>query len=350
MTLSRTEFRSEYSLEFFAPKDESAVYAYVKRYFFALLNTQPDLLPLWETGLSRELEKIGQNGTCFVWRVLIEISEFAKRKNLPVFFADSGAGLKMAYLLGLSKVVPPTEEKAAYAAELLAFRNQQYSFTLWIPDELLAELESALAVALPSESQEGTMHKILLSCGGNMAQQLAKDWSDAKQLTEEDFEEPSFLQQILRSILENTLHNAQLWQAEHPEADCAHEELLQKLLYNYTPKSFQELVRLYGGIAGSFSVPKSMALFFEENHILLQDELCPALKELGIADDMIYDFAQRGVWSTGKKRERYVAVLQEHHAEKSLMDAFAETRNLWSYASCATRVWAFCAIAWQENR
>lgn len=122
------------------------------------------------------------------------------------------------------------------------------------------------------------------------------------------------------------------------EIQCENMLSLTDEMQGMTSCDLPTFVRLYAYLRGNFEGKRQISNFQNPWFFTTREEFYAMLLGLGMPKAEALDTVKYGVWSSGKKRERYVALLEEHSAPEALLDAFSKTDNLWSAASILSRI------------
>ena len=155
---------------------------------------------------------------------------------------------------------------------------------------------------------------------------------------------PAYTPQLCLAVLHQEARDTAAHTQALFEEGAIHKDLLESILsLTREMLELQEcdlptLVRLYGYLRGNFTGRRQIQNLREPYFFTTREELYQMLLALEMPKAEALDMVKQGVWSQGKKRDGYIARLQNYNAPASLLDAFSRTDNIWSAASILSRI------------
>jgi hypothetical protein len=140
---------------------------------------------------------------------------------------------------------------------------------------------------------------------------------------------------VLHAFAEDTV----VWLKEHLEEHSISEKAyyntlnLTEEMLKMTSCDLPTLVRLCAYILGNFHAKRTIHNLQDPWFFTTREEFYAILLSLGMPKEEALVMIKSGVWSRGKRRERYVELLQSYGAPEPFMEYYSKTDNLWSAAA-----------------
>lgn len=104
------------------------------------------------------------------------------------------------------------------------------------------------------------------------------------------------------------------------------------------------LFRLYAFTVGEFNDGNNLMNLNAPEFFVTREEFYHCLVQYNVPVKVALDIVKGGVWSTGAKREKYIAILESYQVPEFVKDYFSQVQNLWTMASCVDRVLHRCYL------
>lgn len=127
---------------------------------------------------------------------------------------------------------------------------------------------------------------------------------------------------------------------EHGISGVFVEELNQPARWN-----LNSLLRLYAFTKAEFINGNNLKKLNASEFFVTREEFYHCLVQHDVPAETALDIVKGGVWSTGTKREKYIAILESYRVPEFVKDYFSKVQNLWAMASCVDRVLHKCYLA-----
>lgn len=126
---------------------------------------------------------------------------------------------------------------------------------------------------------------------------------------------------------------------EHRVSGVLVEEFNQPAHWN-----LNSLLRLYAFTKAEFNNGNDLKKLNASGFFVTREEFYHCLVQYNVPAEIALDIVKGGVWSTGTKREKYIATLESYRVPEFVKDYFSQVQNLWTMASCVDRVLHKCYL------
>lgn len=126
---------------------------------------------------------------------------------------------------------------------------------------------------------------------------------------------------------------------EHGISGVLVEEFNQPARWN-----LNSLLRLYAFTKAEFNNGNDLKKLNVLGFFVTREEFYHCLVQYNVPAEIALDIVKGGVWSTGTKREKYIAILESYRVPEFVKDYFSQVQNLWTIASCVDRVLHKCYL------
>ena len=286
--------------------------------------------------LETELEKMHTTDMGFHFLILYDIAQCSREAGYPIISLGNFSGSWIAYLLGITDIEP----LPYYTPEIV-----------WGSDANLTKPDCTIGIAPPVRSilqkyldeQRGfsdcdmeLFRRISLADNHTCEQLGALAQATGENPSVDDLDDATYLRaakDIIAEIFE-----------ENSAAIPLVEEMAQS-----GRLSFDSLLRLYAFAKGEFSNENGVLDLNYPNFFVTREEFFSGLIRHNIPVEIAAEIVKKGVWATGAKRDKYVAILESYQAPEAIIDYFFTVKNLWSKGSCVGRVLQKCYLAWYRE-
>ncbi len=112
--------------------------------------------------------------------------------------------------------------------------------------------------------------------------------------------------------------------------------------------SFEDLLRFYAYLHGSFNGGISIEKLRDGKTLITRDELFSALRKNNVPSDTALEIVKHGVWASDKVKDKYTDILKGYDTEERVIESFKNTRHLWAEDTCISRLIILCAKMWYK--
>ena len=288
--------------------------------------------PLVNQRLEKELDVIYNTNTLDTFEMITEIVTLSKENGYPITLFGEEAGLLISYVLGISNVHP-----------------NQYGFFPTSSDIVLHKFEKeknpVLTLAIAPPIQEWILPRLQTVFS-------AENYGEFEILKKEDsFYDPTFIDEfvcidLLPISSLTTIRNLSLSTGfSYQKIPLDNERILgslqkdiceNELHWNISPEvpeTLLDVAKYYAYAKCTSSSEKTFDSLKEIGDFVFRDTLFEKLIQLGIDNSVAFTLMR--LW---KKIDSYKEMLEKANAPSSLLQTYEQLSNLWSQASCLSRL------------
>lgn len=267
--------------------------------------------------LEEELQYMRETGTAYHFLILKEIHELSPK---GILLRGGVSGSIISWLLGFCAVDP--------------FKPELEAQQLTTPVEFVWGLPEQIKVPTISLSIDPQVRPLIQSrldqCFGN----VKSDDNLYFRFSMLDFKMPEFMStsclNALHTIAEKQISQSKKLFAEKnlTEEECYERTSLLQEMTELQSCDLPTLIRLWAYYLSDFEGQRRAADLEDPWFFTTKDELYAKLIGCGVSKPDATEIVKRGVWSTGKKREGYIALLNQYSVPQALISNFAKVRYL----------------------
>lgn len=276
--------------------------------------------------LKKEVEVIKETDNQSAICIIKAITDYSHELGYPVTLFGAEAGTVIMYLIGASNVHPNQIEYSDFSSEFFISNlyKKEGSFTLAITEPVRTKLQSILNDKFGHIKSSNEIYKRIYLPNYNSLEQVKK-LSDLTGVN-------CFEQQYFDAI--NSLY-IDIYKDMFGE-----EPNLEKAV------SVNELNKLYAYNMCSHNHEKSIRYFNELSSYLFSDDFYKAFMDSDIYSENAIFLSYRGIWESDKAG--YIKYLEKNNVSPNCLFCFKELTNIWSKATCMSRINVMLALKWYE--
>lgn len=258
--------------------------------------------------------------------IIKAITDYSRELGYPVTLFGEEAGTVIMYLIGASNVHPKQINYSSFSSEYFInkLNNNEASYTLAIAKPIRAKLQSMLNNKFAHIESNNEIYKRINLPNYDSLEQVKK-LSDLTGVN-------CFEQQYFDAI--NSLYID-----------------IYKDMFGEEPNlegtvSVNELNKLYAYNKCSHNHEKSIRYFYELSSYLFRDDFYKAFMDSDIYSENAIFLSYRGIWKSDKTG--YIKYLEGNNVSPNCLSCFKEFTNIWSKATCMSRINIMLALKWYE--
>lgn len=276
--------------------------------------------------LKKEVEVIKETDNQITICIIKAITDYSHELGYPVTLFGEEAGTVIMYLIGASNVHPNQIEYSDFSSEFFIsklYKKEEF-FTLAIAEPVRTKLQSILNDKFAHIKSSNEIYKRINLPNYDSLEQVKK----LSDLTGVDcFEQQYF--DVINSLYIDIYKDMF---GEEPNLEGA--------------VSVNELNKLYAYNKCSHNHEKSIRYFNELSSYLFRDDFYKAFMDADIHSENAIFLSYRGIWKSDKAG--YIKYLEENNVSPNCLSCFKEFTNIWSKATCMSRINVMLALKWYE--
>lgn len=258
--------------------------------------------------------------------IIKAITDYSHELGYPVTLFGEEAGTAIMHLIGASNVNPKQINYSNFSSKYFInkLNNNEASYTLAIANPIRAKLQSMLNNKFAHiESYHEIYRRIDLL----------------------DFDSLEYIKKLSYLTGVNPFEQQYIEIINFLYID------IYKDMFGIKPKlekevSVNELNKLYAYSMCSHNHDKSIHYFNKLNRYLFRDAFYKAFTELGIKNEKAIFLSYRGIWKSDKCEG--IEFIEKQGVSENLLFCFKELINIWSKATCMSRINIMLALKWYE--
>ncbi len=276
--------------------------------------------------LKKEVEVIKETDNQITICIIKAITDYSHELGYPVTLFGEEAGTVIMYLIGASNVHPNQIEYSDFSSEFFISNlyKKEGFFTLAIAEPVRTKLQSILNDKFAHIKSSNEIYKRINLPNYDSLEQVKK-LSDLTGVN--CFEQQYF--DVINSLYIDIYKDMF---GEEPNLEGA--------------VCVNELNKLYAYNKCSHNHEKSIRYFNELSSYLFRDDFYKAFMDSDIYSENAIFLAYRGIWKSDKAG--YIKCLEENNVSPNCLSCFKEFTNIWSKATCMSRINVMLALKWYE--
>lgn len=274
----------------------------------------------------KEVEVIKETDNQITICIIKAITDYSHELGYPVTLFGEEAGTVIMYLIGASNVHPNQIEYSDFSSEFFISKlyKKEDFFTLAIAEPVRTKLQSILNDKFAHIKSSNEIYKRINLPNYDSLEQVKK----LSDLTGVDcFEQQYF--DVINSLYIDIYKDMF---GEEPNLEGA--------------VCVNELNKLYAYNKCSHNHEKSIRYFNELSSYLFRDDFYKAFMDSDIYSENAIFLSYRGIWKSDKAG--YIKYLEENNVSPNCLSCFKEFTNIWSKATCMSRINVMLALKWYE--
>ena len=276
--------------------------------------------------LKKEVEVIKETDNQSAICIIKAITDYSHELGYPVTLFGEEAGTVIMYLIGASNVHPNQIEYSDFSSEFFIsklYKKEEF-FTLAIAEPVRTKLQSILNDKFAYIKSSNEIYKRINLPNYDSLEQVKK-LSDLTGVN--CFEQQYF--DVINSLYIDIYKDMF---GEEPNLEGA--------------VCVNELNKLYAYNKCSHNHEKSIRYFYELSSYLFSDDFYKAFMDSDIYSENAIFLSYRGIWKSDKTG--YIKYLEENNVSPNCLSCFKEFTNIWSKATCMSRINVMLALKWYE--
>lgn len=267
--------------------------------------------------LEEELRYMRETETAYHFLILKEINELSPKGLL--LYGDA-AGSLISWLLGLCTVDP--------------FDKELEEHHLTTPAEFVWGLPEQIKAPIFSLCIDPQMRPLVQSRLDQCFGRVKADDNLYFRFSMLDFKKPEYIStsclDVLRAIAERQIaHTKQLFAEKSlTEMEFYERTSLLQEIRELQSCDVPTLIRLWAYYLSDFEGQKRVADLEDPWFFATKDELYAKLIGCGVSKQDAMEIVKKGVWSSGEKRENYIALLNRYSVPRALIRNFTKVHYL----------------------
>lgn len=276
--------------------------------------------------LKKEVEVIKETDNQSAICIIKAITDYSHELGYPVTLFGEEAGTVIMYLIGASNVHPNQIEYSDFSSEFFISKlyKKEGFFTLAIAEPVRTKLQSILNDKFAHIKSSNEIYKRINLPNYDSLEQVKK-LSDLTGVN--CFEQQYF--DVINSLYIDIYKDMF---GEEPNLEGA--------------VCVNELNKLYAYNKCSHNHEKSIRYFNELSSYLFSDDFYKAFMDSDIYSENAIFLSYRGIWKSDKAG--YIKCLEENNVSPNCLSCFKEFTNIWSKATCMSRINVMLALKWYE--
>lgn len=276
--------------------------------------------------LKKEVEVIKETDNQSAICIIKAITDYSHELGYPVTLFGEEAGTVIMYLIGASNVHPNQIEYSNFSSEFFISNlyKKEGFFTLAIAEPVRTKLQSILNDKFAHIKSSNEIYKRIYLPNYDSLEQVKK-LSDLTGVN--CFEQQYF--DVINSLYIDIYKDMFGEEPNLEEAVCVN-----------------ELNKLYAYNKCSHKHEKSIRYFNELSSYLFSDDFYIAFMDSDIYSENAIFLSYRGIWKSDKAG--YIKCLEENNVSPNCLSCFKEFTNIWSKATCMSRINVMLALKWYE--
>lgn len=274
----------------------------------------------------KEVDAIKKTDNQITICIIKAITDYSHELGYPVTLFGEEAGTVIMYLIGASNVHPNQIEYSDFSSEFLISKlyKKEESFTLAIAEQVRTKLQSILNDKFAHIKSSNEIYKRIDLPNYDSLEQVKKltDLTGVNCFEQQYFD-------VINSLYIDIYKDM-----------FGEEPNLEKAV------SVNELNKLYAYNKCSHNHEKSIRYFNELSSCLFRDDFYKAFMDSDIYSENAIFLSYRGIWKSDKAG--YIKYLEENNVSPNCLSCFKEFTNIWSKATCMSRINVMLALKWYE--
>lgn len=274
----------------------------------------------------KEVDAIKETDNQSAICIIKAITDYSHELGYPVTLFGEEAGTVIMYLIGASNVHPNQIEYSDFSSEFFISNlyKKEGFFTLAIAEPVRTKLQSILNDKFAHIKSSNEIYKRIYLPNYDSLEQVKK-LSDLTGVN--CFEQQYF--DVINSLYIDIYKDMFGEEPNLEEAVCVN-----------------ELNKLYAYNKCSHKHEKSIRYFNELSSYLFSDDFYKAFMDSDIYSENAIFLSYRGIWKSDKAG--YIKYLEENNVSPNCLSCFKEFTNIWSKATCMSRINVMLALKWYE--
>ena len=259
--------------------------------------------------------------------IIKAITDYSHKLGYPVTLFGEEAGTAIMYLIGASNVHPKQINYSSFSSEYFInkLNNNEASYTLAIAKPIRAKLQSML---------------------NNKFAHIESYNEIYKRIDLPDFDSLEHIKKLFDLTKVNCFEQKHYNNAISTLYIDIFKDMFGK---DYIPNSkitLDDLSKLYAYSMCCHNHDKCISYFSDLSKYLFRDNFYDTFTELGIDNEKAILLSYRGIWKRDKTGN--IKYLEKRNASPNCLSCFKEFTNIWSKATCMSRINIMLALKWYE--
>lgn len=274
----------------------------------------------------KEVEAIKETDNQITICIIKEITDYSHELGYPVTLFGEESGTVIMYLIGASNVHPNQIEYSDFSSDFFIsdlYKKEDF-LTLAIAEPVRTKLQSILNDKFAHIKSNNEIYKRIYLPNYDPLEQVKK----LSDLTGVNWFEQQYFD-VINSLYIDIYKDMF---GEKPNLEKA--------------VSVNELNKLYAYNMCSHNHEKCILYFNELSSYLFRDDFYKVFMDSGIHSENALFLSYRGIWKSDKTG--YIKYLEEKNVLPNCLSCFKEFTNIWSKATCMSRINVMLALKWYE--